>query len=90
MGDSLLKALRGGSKDDALELGCVAAHGFFKRDHSEENDLVEELLYTFDTDGKHATGFLFELIERLQFSGTVPMIDIKAYANWISPIKKEH
>lgn len=90
MGSSLLKALIGGSKDDALELGCVAAHGFFKRDHSQEKDLDKKLSYTFDTEGKHATGFLFELIERLQFSGTVPMIEIKAYANWISPKKNEH
>lgn len=88
MDDPLLKALCGSSKDDALELGCVAAHGFFKRDHSEQNDDKERLSYILCKEGKHATGFLFELIERLQFSGTVPMIDIKAYADWISPKEK--
>jgi hypothetical protein len=27
--------------------------------------------------------FLFRLISTLQFSGTVPMIDIQAYAQWL-------
>jgi len=30
--------------------------------------------------GKPATAFLFKLISQLQFSGTVPMIDVQAYA----------
>ena len=29
------------------------------------------------------TAFLFKLISKLQFSGTVPMIDIEAYAKWL-------
>ncbi len=32
---------------------------------------------------KPATAFLFKLISQLQFSGTVPMIDIQAYARWL-------
>ena len=34
--------------------------------------------------GKPATAFLFKLISQLQFSGTVPMIDVQAYAEWLS------
>jgi hypothetical protein len=34
--------------------------------------------------GKPATAFLFKLIAQLQFSGTVPMIDVQAYAEWLS------
>jgi len=33
--------------------------------------------------GKPATAFLFKLISQLQFSGTVPMIDIDAYGKWL-------
>jgi len=36
-------------------------------------------------DGKKpATSFLFKLISQLQFSGTVPMIDVQAYAKWLA------
>jgi hypothetical protein len=34
--------------------------------------------------GKPATAFLFNLISQLQFSGTVPMIDVLAYAQWLA------
>ena len=34
--------------------------------------------------GKPATAFLLKLISMLQFSGTVPMIDVTAYAQWLS------
>jgi len=34
--------------------------------------------------GRPATAFLFNLISRLQFSGTVPMIDVQAYARWLT------
>jgi hypothetical protein len=27
---------------------------------------------------------LFKLISQLQFSGTVPMIDVQAYAQWLA------
>lgn len=89
MGETLLRALCGGAQDDILQLGCVAAHGFFKKKCSSQSDneteVESEPSYIINTEGKHATGFLFELIELLQFSGTVPMINIKAYANWITP-----
>jgi len=59
-----------------LDLGCVAAHGVFGLD--------EAGAYSIRPKGKPATAFLLELIARLQSSGTVPMIDIRAYAKWLS------
>jgi hypothetical protein len=40
--------------------------------------------YRFIEDGKPATAFLLRLISELQFSGTVPMIDVMSYAKWLS------
>ena len=34
--------------------------------------------------GKAATAFLLELIAKLQASATVPMIDVRAYAEWLA------
>lgn len=76
LGDSLTAALRGGNPGGRLDLGCVAAHGFFGCDASH--------CYTITPQGKPATGFLFELIARLQGTATVPMIDIRAYARSLS------
>jgi hypothetical protein len=76
-GDPLKNALAEGDTNDRLDLGCVAAHGHFMLDQKGEN-------YEFTTEGKPATAFLFNLISLLQFSGTVPMIDIQAYARWLS------
>lgn len=59
-----------------LDLGCVAAHGIFGFDETGS--------YSIRPKGKPATAFLLELIARLQTSGTVPMIDIRAYAKWLS------
>ncbi len=58
-------------------MGCVAAHGHFSfnRDTS---------AYDVVAGGKPATAFLFKLISQLQFSGTVPMIDVQAYARWLA------
>ena len=75
LGEPLRKALAANFDDGVLDIGCVAAHGHLLRrdDHFE---LVEA--------GKPATAFLFKLIAMLQFSGTVPMIDIEAYARWLA------
>ncbi len=73
----LLGALSNGGEDDRLDLGCVAAHGYFSFDQKTER-------YDIHNGGKPATAFLFKLISQLQFSGTVPMIDVKAYAQWLS------
>jgi Domain of unknown function (DUF6602) len=62
--------------DRRLDLGCVAAHGVFGFDEAGS--------YSLRLKGKPATSFLFELIARLQNSGTVPMIDIRAYAKWLA------
>lgn len=70
-------ALERDSKDGRLELGCIAAHGFFAFN-------CESNAYEIRDGGKHATGFLFNLISQLQARGTVPMIDIQAYARWLA------
>ncbi|MDE0281989.1 MAG: hypothetical protein OXN16_13085 [Gammaproteobacteria bacterium] len=77
LGDSLLESLGDGQNRDRLDFGCVAAHGYFCFDQ-------EDSRYMIHNGGKSATAFLLKLISQLQFSGTVPMIDIQAYAAWLS------
>lgn len=74
MGQALSTALE---KDKGLNIGCVAAHGYF-------NYLEDQGEYEYLTGGKPATAFLFKLISLLQFSGTVPMIDVLAYSKWLT------
>jgi len=75
LGGPLRKALAANFDDGVLDIGCIAAHGhLFRRD--EDFELIEA--------GKPATAFLFKLIAMLQFSGTVPMIDIEAYSRWLA------
>ncbi|EHH03914.1 hypothetical protein ATCR1_19591 [Agrobacterium tumefaciens CCNWGS0286] len=76
MGKSLEAILLDGTGDRQLDIGCVASHGHFARNGAGEYDFVSE--------NKPATAFLFKLISRLQFSGTVPMIDIDAYGEWLA------
>ena len=75
LGDSLLDALDP-NHSCRLDLGCVASHGIFGCD-AESN-------YTISLQQKAATAFLFELIARLQTMATVPMIDVRAYARWMT------
>ena len=77
LGESLLVALGNGKGNDHLDLGCVAAHGYFKFDEGSR-------AYDTHPGGKPATAFLLALISQLQFCGTVPMIDVQAYAQWLS------
>ena len=77
LGKPLYTALGDGTGDDRLDLGCVAAHGHFRFDEGSG-------LYKTHAGGKPATAFLLTLISQLQFSGTVPMIDVQAYAQWLS------
>ena len=77
LGEPLCTALGDGQGDDHLDLGCVAAHGYFTFDEMSGS-------YKMHAGGKPATAFLFKLISQLQFSGTVPMIDVQAYARWLS------
>lgn len=74
-GSPLETALKCSDSQGCLDLGCVAAHGIFCR--GENGD------YVVTPEGKPATAFLFELIARLQLSATVPMIDVRAYAQWL-------
>ena len=75
LGDSLHHALTSCDIRDRLDLGCVAAHGCFTQQ--------EDGSYAITEQDKPATAFLFELIARLQANATVPMIDIRAYADWL-------
>lgn len=75
-GKPLQDSLAVGDSNSRLDIGCVAAHGHFY--------LGESGSYVMCSEGKAATAFLFKLISQLQFSGTVPMIDIQAYASWLT------
>jgi hypothetical protein len=77
LGQPLIEALGTGEGEDHLDLGCVAAHGYFDFNQS-------DCRYEIHDGGKPATAFLLKLISQLQFSGTVPMIDVLAYARWLS------
>jgi len=76
-GQAFSDALNGGGANGRLDLGCVAAHGYFSLNQKTTN-------YETFAGGKPATAFLFKLISLLQFSGTVPMIDVQAYAQWLA------
>jgi hypothetical protein len=75
MGEPLLGSLVS-EPERRLDLGCIAAHGVFGFDDGGS--------YSLRHKGKPATAFLLELIARLQNSGTVPMIDVRAYAKWLA------
>ncbi|WP_369157538.1 DUF6602 domain-containing protein [Candidatus Thiodiazotropha sp. LNASS1] len=77
LGDSLDRALCKGLGDSLLNMGCIAEHGIFLY----ESDSAK---YMYMSSEKAATAFIFELIARLQFSGTVPMIDIREYAKFLN------
>ncbi|MBO6655891.1 MAG: hypothetical protein JJ934_03305 [Pseudomonadales bacterium] len=76
LGKPLQKHLNECSANSRLDLGCVAAHGYFTTEEPGSLPVIVENQYP-------VTDFLFELIAKLQMSGTVPMIDIRAYARWI-------
>ncbi|SMD14905.1 hypothetical protein SAMN06297251_1443 [Fulvimarina manganoxydans] len=75
--EPIRRALADTDNDGRLDVGCVAAHGYFV--------LGETGDYVFTKEGRPATAFLFELIAKLQAQATVPMIDIRAYAKWLAP-----
>ena len=77
LGEPLKKALNGGNAEEHLDVGCIASHGNFRFDSKTGNIDIND-------GGKPATVFLFQLISQLQFSGTVPMIDINEYAKWLA------
>ena len=76
LGNSLLEALDTGQEEaKRLDLGCVAAHGYFSFEQDKGYEINEE---------KPTTAFLFRLISQFQSSATVPMIDVQEYAKWLS------
>ena len=77
LGESLTNALQASEDRGHLDLGCVAAHGYFVRN-------VTGGEYELVAGSKPATAFLFKLISELQKKATVPMIDIQAYAKWLA------
>jgi hypothetical protein len=77
LGQALEDVLNGGNAEDRLDLGCIAAHGHFTYDGATKR-------YVFTLGGRPGTAFLFNLISQLQYSGTVPMIDVQAYARWLA------
>ncbi|QGY03626.1 hypothetical protein MMSR116_18320 [Methylobacterium mesophilicum SR1.6/6] len=76
LGDTLIEALSDADDDSRIDLGCVAANGLF--------GCTDQGCGTVTAQGKPATAFLLELIARLQECGTVPMIDVRAYASWLT------
>ncbi|MER9526644.1 hypothetical protein NKI96_24255 [Mesorhizobium sp. M0292] len=77
LGPSFKKALQVDMTDGRLDIGCIASHGYFFFDDAKSGHVCEKVV-------KPATAFLFKLISQLQFSGTVPMIDIEAYGQWLN------
>jgi len=76
LGDPLIRQLNTNINNGLLNMGCAASHGYFYYNR------VDNIFQTYD-EKKAATAFLFKLISELQFSGTVPMIDIQAYSDWL-------
>jgi hypothetical protein len=76
---ALGKSLEDALKIDvgSLDIGCIAAHGYFLFEQTKKE-------YEFFDGSKPATAFLLQLISQLQFSGTVPMIDVLAYFQWLN------
>jgi uncharacterized protein DUF6602 len=75
VGEALKNALSAADQDRSLDVGCIAAHGCFFR-HADGYELKPTT--------KAATVFLLRLIALLQARGTVPMIDMDAYAKWLA------
>lgn len=74
LGQTLLGHLRQDA-EGTLDIGCIADAGWYDRTGDRD--------YLLHTDDKPATRFLFELIAQLQTIGTVPMLDVRAYADMI-------
>jgi hypothetical protein len=76
LGEPFERALATDDPARRLDLGCVAAHGTFR--------YTDDDAYALTHGGKPATAFLFDLIGRLQQQATVSMIDVAAYAAWLT------
>lgn len=76
LGDALSAALAAAKPEAHLDMGCVANHGIFLRS-------ADGKTYDIRQGGTPAATFLFELIAKLQERATVPMIDVRAYSQWL-------
>jgi hypothetical protein len=76
LGSSFENALSADVGEGPLGLGCIASHGHFLFD-------APTSIFLLTNEERAATAFLFKLTSLLQFRGTVPMIDIEAYAKWL-------
>lgn len=72
LGAPLTDALRRDTDGGRLDLGCIADAGMFAHVTTDE--------WAMQPGPRASTRFLFELIARLQELGTVPMLDVRAYA----------
>ncbi|NYF91511.1 hypothetical protein RBB79_17860 [Tunturiibacter empetritectus] len=72
---TLSRALTADQSDGRLDLGCIATYGTFGC--TAAGCLVSE------PHDKAATSFLLAFITQLQACGTVPAIDMQAYARWL-------
>lgn len=72
LGQTLLDCLQTDQVEGTIDIGCVADAGvFFRRPDGS---------YDLQTIQRSTTRFFFELLARLQELGTVPMLDVRAYA----------
>jgi hypothetical protein len=71
----LKKALAKDQDDGQLNIGCIAAYGTFGCEGEDCQTSIEH--------DKAVTMFLLSLITKLQKIGTVPAIDMTAYAVWL-------
>lgn len=76
LGKQMKISLEKGDSKDRLNIGCVAGHGYFFCNDQDD-------IYQIKNCDKAVTAFLFNLISRLQLHGTVPMIDLQAYSQWL-------
>ena len=74
--DATATALSACEEHERIDIGCVANSGAYRR-HPEEG------YYGHRASNAPVTGFMLELIAMLQELGTVPMIDLRAYAKWL-------
>jgi hypothetical protein len=77
LSDAGQAALAEDLSDGRIDLGCIADAGLFTYNALERS-------YDLEGTERAATAFLFELIARLQQCGTVPMIDMRQYAVWLT------
>jgi hypothetical protein len=74
IGKSLKTALETNTKNGLIDIGCIAANGYFCYNNNK---------FEIVNSSKAVTAFLFALITQLQSIGTVPMMDISKYAKWL-------